>query len=60
MLVGQLKLILENINDDAVVMIEYSPAQDEYITEYTSGVRIADDEIVTILGISDTYEAAAP
>jgi len=52
MTVGQLKLVLGNLDDDTAVMIEYMPRRDEYITEYAVGVRIEDDTI-TIFGVTE-------
>lgn len=52
MTVGQLKTVLSSIQDeDAAVMIEYTPQPYEYITEFAVGVRIEDDT-VTIMGIT--------
>ena len=52
MTVGQLKLVLGNLDDDTAVMIEYMPRRDEYITEYAVGVCIEDDTI-TIFGVTE-------
>ena len=53
MTVKQLKTVLDNIDDDNVVMIEYMPRRHEYITELAVGVRITDDDSITILGVTE-------
>jgi hypothetical protein len=53
MTVKQLRTVLENLDDDDAVMIEYMPRRHEYITEFAVGVRITDDETVTIFGVTE-------
>lgn len=53
MTVGQLKTVLSSIQDeDAAVMIEYTPQPHEYIAEFAIGVRLEDDT-VTIFGVTE-------
>lgn len=52
MLVKDLKRILEHQNDDAEVMIEYTPRRHEYITEVLLGARCTSD-VVVLLGITE-------
>jgi len=42
MTVAELRVILNSIDPDADVMIEYCPVIDEYRTEYIAGVRVMD------------------
>ena len=53
MTVKQLKLVLDNLDEDTAVMIEYMPRRHEYITEYAVGVRITDDDTITIFGVTE-------
>ena len=53
MTVKQLRTVLENLDDDDAVMIEYMPRRHEYITELAVGVRITDDDSITILGVTE-------
>ena len=52
MTVKDLKRILDCQNDDAEVMIEYTPRRHEYITEVLLGAR-CNDEVVVLLGITE-------
>lgn len=52
MTVSELKVILRSLNDDADVMVECSPEPGEYRTEYCSGVRVVDGELVIMVGVS--------
>lgn len=40
MVVAQLKKILNHVEDDAPVLIEYMTSRHEYVTEFAMGVRI--------------------
>jgi len=53
MTVKQLRTVLENLDDDDAVMIEYMPRRHEYITEFAVGVRITNDDTVTIFGVTE-------
>ena len=53
MTVKQLKLVLDSLDEDTAVMIEYMPRRHEYVTEFAVGVRITDDETVTIFGVTE-------
>lgn len=52
MTVKDVKRILEHQNDDAEVMIEYTPRRHEYITEVMLGVR-ATENLVVFLGVTE-------
>ena len=52
MKVAELKKILETLEEDSDVLIEYTPRRHEYIAEHIFGVR-AEENTVYILGVTD-------
>lgn len=46
MTVEMLQNVLQNLNPDAEVFIEYVPRAHQYVTEYALGVRATDEEVV--------------
>ena len=52
MTVAELRVILNSINPNAEVMIEYCPVVHEYRTEYVEGVRVLDQQLAVILGVT--------
>ena len=52
MTVSELQVILRSLNEDAEIMVECSPEPGEYRTEYCTGVRVVDKELVIMVGVS--------
>lgn len=50
---AQLQLVLEQLNPDAEIFIEYMPRRHEYVKEYLIGVRAEDEDAVTLFGITE-------
>lgn len=52
MTVSELQVILRSLDENAEIMVECSPEPGEYRTEYCTGVRVVDKELVIMIGVS--------
>lgn len=53
MTVERFQTILEQLDPQAELLIEYSPRRHEYVRELLIGVRMEDDDTVTLFGITE-------